>query len=454
MNASPALLPFAAVLALLGSGCPVPGSEEPEGESGESESEEGESGEPTECPVGAGPTMHTQNVDTDEMWRAEDGPHVVANDFTIHANVTVEACAVVQIAGDGAVSIDAGGSLVAAGTPDAVVTFERLDPDSPWSTIKLVGGTMRLEHAILDGGGDPLNTVPHLHGAVIVRGPDDATAAEPTLTVRHVEIRGSASQGIRLFDQGAFSADSEDLVVTGSAEHPISAEVDSADAIPTGDYTGNGDDRILLTAVDPVVHDVTLAERGVPYFVGPVDQIPDFRVFATSGSPTLTIEPGVHLQFGREGGLRIEPAVGEFPATGVLVAIGTEDDPIVLTSAATSPAPGDWQGIMFGGEPSPDSVMQHVVVEYAGGVGSGSGSCVYDDAHANNEAAIRIHGQPQGQFITDTTIVASARHGIDRGWFGDVVDFAPTNDLDGAAVCGQTYPRPEVGPCPDPVPCE
>ena len=65
--------------------------------------------------------------------------------------------------------------------------------------------------------------------------------------------------------------------------------------------------------------------------------------------------------------------------------------------------------------------MQHVHVEYAGGTGwSGSGSCLYSE-DAINEAAIRITGAPTHQFVTDTTIVASAGHGIDRGWRDDVV---------------------------------
>jgi hypothetical protein len=450
MSHSPSLLPCASLFALLAAGCPAPSSDDPEGES-----DEGESGVPMECPVGNGPTMHQDNIDEDELWRAEDGPHLITHDFTIFAAVTVEPCTVVQIMADGTLSIAEGGSLVAAGTEDGVVTFERLDPDSPWSAIEIEGGSVTLEHTILDGGGDPLNRVSHLHGAVIVRGPADATAADPTLTVRHVEIRDSATQGVRLFDQGAFTPDSEDLVVTGSAAHPISTEVDSADGIPTGDYTGNGDDRILLTVVDPVVHDMTLAERGVPYLVGAPNQIPDLRVFVQNGAATLTIEPGVELQFGREGVMRIEPAVGEFPAAGALVAVGTEDAPIVFTSAEPSPAAGDWRGIWFGGEIAPESRMQHVVVEYAGGASnSGSASCAYSDAEPTNDAAIRLFGEPTSQFITNTTIVASARHGIDRGWFGNVVDFRPSNDLEDVARCGQSWPRPDAGACPDPVPCE
>lgn len=95
-----------------------------------------------------------------------------------------------------------------------------------------------------------------------------------------------------------------------------------------------------------------------------------------------------------------------------------------------------------------------VTFERLGGDGSGSGSCVYEDGDTN-EAAIRIHGVPPGQFITDTTIVASARHGIDWGWRADeVVDFLPSNHFEDVADWRQTVSPAENAWCPDPVPCE
>lgn len=52
----------------------------------------------------------------------------------------------------------------------------------------------------------------------------------------------------------------------------------------------------------------------------------------------LTIEAGVTLRFKREGKLEVEHFVGDAPASGALVAMGTQHDPITLTSAKPSPA--------------------------------------------------------------------------------------------------------------------
>lgn len=414
-------------------------------------------GTPIECPAGQGPTEH-QDGATEQLWRAEDSPHVIPYDMTVSAAITIEPCSVVQLGGGIMVTIAAGGSITANGEPDGPVTFERLEPEEAWVAIRLLGGTMALANAVLDGGGDPQNGATHIAAAVLVRGPSGSSAPEGVLSARDVAITGSLSQGVRIEENGAFTADSEALVISESVGSPISAGFDGAGSIPSGTYTGNGDDRIVLTDEIPniVAHDMTLFDRGVPYVVGPVGQLADLRVDAGAGGlATLTIEAGVELQFRAGGVLRIDPDSAEEPASGALVAQGTEDAPILFTSAEESPAAGDWLGLVFGGELDPQTRLDNVQVEYAGGeASSGSNSCPYPGGDGINEASIRILGVPPGQFITRTTIAAGANHGIDRGWRDDlVVDFLPENSFD-VAGCRQTVSRLDNGVCPDPVPCE
>ena len=66
-----------------------------------------------------------------------------------------------------------------------------------------------------------------------------------------------------------------------------------------------------------------------------------------------------------------------------------------------------------------------------------------------NYAAIRIFGGPLSQFISDTTIFASLRDGIDRGWRSDLqTDFLANNTFTAVAGCKQTLPRTADGVCP------
>ena len=59
-----------------------------------------------------------------------------------------------------------------------------------WSTIRAIGGDISLTHAIVRGGGDPLNTLVAYAGALRVQ--------TGSLHVDDVEIADSKSQGVYL----------------------------------------------------------------------------------------------------------------------------------------------------------------------------------------------------------------------------------------------------------------
>jgi hypothetical protein len=84
---------------------------------------------------------------------------------------------------------------------------------------------------------------------------------------------------------------------------------------------------------------------------------------------TLTIEPGVVIRFDSHKALQID---------GELIARGTSGSPITFTSNNAIPMPGDWDYIVFtdtstdavyslDGSYTSGSILQHVIVEYAGG---------------------------------------------------------------------------------------
>jgi len=73
---------------------------------------------------------------------------------------------------------------------------------------------------------------------------------------------------------------------------------------------------------------------------------------------TLTIEAGVRLAFKVDCGLHVK--------NGKLVAKGTAAEPIVFTSANTTQAVGDWNGIIFDEEHLEGQVLEFVTIEFAG----------------------------------------------------------------------------------------
>jgi hypothetical protein len=178
-------------------------------------------------------------------------------------------------------------------------------------------------------------------------------------------------------------------------------------------------------------------------------------------APLLTIEAGVVLKFSKQAsgnnGLFVERASTTVAARGAIRAIGTAAKPVVFTSNEATPAPGDWVGISLRGIPDPRTRIDFARVEYAGGnTGSQGFSCgtPVSPAPLSNEAAIAIYGEPSSAFVTNTVIAKSAANGIERAWTGGVFDFLGSNTFTDVTYCRQTFPKPNVGACPDPAPCD
>lgn len=115
---------------------------------------------------------------------------------------------------------------------------------------------------------------------------------------------------------------------------------------------------------------------------------------------TLTIDPGVTVKFTSHKAMQIE---------GQLHAVGTAGSPILITSSAAAPAPGDWDYIVFtdtsadavydvSGNYVSGSTLQYVTIEYAGG------------ASVENNGAVRLNAA--APYFEHCTIRYSASGGI------------------------------------------
>jgi hypothetical protein len=272
-----------------------------------------------------------------------------------------------------------------------------------------------------------------------------------------VEIADSASQGVYLAGDVGFDATSKDVRIHGSASAPVQTYARVLGSIPTGTYTGNALDEIMISNTgNVVVDDQTMHARGVPYHVGIHQGAAQLDVGTTAGGiAVLTIEAGVTLEFETSGILRVSPTSGgTAAAVGALIAIGgtAPADKITFTSDAATPAAGAWFGVWFSGANDARTTMQHTVVRYAGGASvTGSNSCPYASRVGQNDAAIRVFGTtaPGSEFVTNSEILDSLRDGIDRGWRDDPQpDFLATNTFTNVAGCKQTVPRTLDGVCP------
>lgn len=406
---------------------------------------------PKACaPVSGVGTKHDAAT-VDETWTAAASPHVIETSLSIPAGhtITIEPCAVVRLSGSGGMIVE--GKLLALGTADKRIVFERAEASSAWRSIETrKGAEVRLAYVDIDGGG---KDVP---GALDLRG-DQETATQPILFVDHVNVKGSESVGVNVREGGGFAAGSSTLAVTGSKSFPISIWGRAAGTLPTGPFTGNGTDEILLPATggrDDIREDTTFADRGVPYRVGASSGSGMINVAASGSVPLLTIEAGVTLRFSK--GARLVVDATNNVANGALAVLGTAARPVVFTSAEATPAAGDWVGLVLEGAADARTKITYAQISYAGASSqvSSFGCPSPGAASFSNDAAIVVAGGlPSNAFVTNTAIANSAGEGIVRGWTGDAIDFLPTNTFSNIARCNQTFPKPAASVCPDPAPC-
>ncbi len=404
---------------------------------------------PSGCPVpSSAPVEHSRPIAQSERWAA--GAHLVRGDVTLGEGVTltIEPCARVRFARDASLTAARPGArLVAEGTAQLPITFEG-DGGARWSQVTVEHpARASLRHVRLsDGGGDRF----HGHATLVLRG-DGATPAKPVALVDHVTVEGSMGPGVRADRAGTFAPGSTGLAVTRSGGDAVPFAVvigeHAIDALPSGAYTGNRVDEVLVSPEGAngrggLQEDATLRDRGVPYRIG--DSAVDRFAIGAGGRDaprrtTLTIEPGVVMRFHPGVRLEVEHFTGDFAASGVLRAVGTAARPVVMTSAAPSPRPGDWMGLWYGGVPAAENRLEHVTLEYTGhDCGCVLATC--SDVRGD-EAAIIFTAAPATAFVRDTRIAHGSGHGVFRGWRGAASpDFMATNTFEDMGGCAQTLP--------------
>jgi hypothetical protein len=412
------------------------------------------------APTGAG-TTHEGVITADETWTAAGSPHKVTAALDIRAKVTIEACAVVQVAKDATISVgepDVPGSLVALGTSELVngqrdvrpVTFDALTAGSAWGPLLVQPkGTVQLAvTALLNGGADVAGN----RGALMVRGVAGGTNDGPitrSARVDHVLIERSASYGVNLEAWGTFTADSTALWVrkSGSADFPSAVRLEPgiAATLPSPLVaTGNLRDEVLLLTSKTFMANDTLVSRGLPYRAkGPL-----YVSASQDGAPvTLKVEPGVTLAFDTDVGSGMYVGSSE-TRQGILQAIGTAALPILFTSAHSPQAPGDWMALSFRKTPATGSQISYAKVEFAGADATTSGFGCGPVDQGNNAAVIVLglgaqSTGPATAWIDHTTFENNAGSTvIVSGWVGDGPSFAATNTFgSGSAGCHVSQPQ-------------
>lgn len=415
------------------------------------------------CPTElTGPTVHEGEIKADEVWSAKAGPHIVKS--TVHviegAKLTIEPCATVKLARDADLEVahpytPNRGELVAVGTESKPIRFERLE-DGAWGRLFIYHpGRARLAYVTLEGGGGSTAE----YGETIAYTGDGSLPSKHGLFVDHVTVTQSRGLGVHVYGGGAFETGSNALTIRASGDvgnpYPLMIGELAIDSVPTGTYTGNKVDEIVVrpetvSGAGGLQESATMHERGVPYRIGLTPNLDNLFIGRGSGSatPTLTIEAGITLKMVKGVAIELDGSNG---APAVIKALGTKEKPVVFTSAESTKSPGDWRGFYFNGHVSADNVLSNVRIEYTGAdclcslVTCSKGVSEY-------EAALIFGERPAKMFLENSVIAHASGHAIVQGWDGTPLDWKASNTFDDVAGCIATLPRNADTSCPESAP--
>jgi hypothetical protein len=266
------------------------------------------------------------------VWSAADNPHIVSDFLYYGGTLRIEAG--VEIRMDSLVSIV--GVLKIQGTEASPVRFVANHPDPGpgyWGEV-LARDSSEISHVELTHCGAPEVS----RGCIVAVG---------EILLQDVKVTRSGGMGIHFLGghiHAGLAAGSARLTVRESVGHPLALPASGVHSIPSSiEFIENGSNAVLVQGHN----EVQTAEwrvLGVPYEMAG-------HVHLANGA-TLTLPPGSDLRWVNGGSLQ-----------GQLHAVGTPEQPISMTSARTTPQPGDWGGVVLWGA---GSVLDHVKLSYCG----------------------------------------------------------------------------------------
>lgn len=402
-------------------------------------------------------------IGTDTTW---SGVMAIDCDVQVAATLTIAAGSTITFAAGKKMEVT--GSLHVDGTAAAPVVMTGA---SVWGPVVLAPSaptrTLWLKHVTIRNAGEaaPVEAARHLGAGLVL----DWLGG--TVLVDTVTVDGATGVGVVL-REGAFAAGSTGLTVTNSGSYALFVRQPALGTIPTGSYASNAKPAVLVGSAWTsryssggdvrIITDTVIRKLDVPYVFGTGDYKTDLAISTVQGGPPtfatiplVTIEAGVEIRFARPKTTQVYPSLvnvdsapdnGVWKPLGALRAVGTAAAPITFTSAAPTPAPGDWATIALE-ELDARTQLDHVVIAYAGGDARAIGSCVTGSPTAgggsdkDGDAALQVFfnsGAPTRALITNSVLRDSAGGGIYRAWSGADLNLTLTNTFSNIAWCQQT----------------
>jgi len=343
----------------------------------------------------------TSYTNSDETWKAQTVPYVIPRDLSIMGanNPVLRLAPGVTLAMRSGVDIKVSasnnyGTLIAQGTEEHPVTFTSFAANpqpGDWGSLWFQQGATNcvLEHVVIRYGGANTST-----NYALVNVNFNAHVSVRNSHISHGKgrefaVSSHSGNGFAEFTNNIIeSVAGEAMIIRGQVLHTLG----EGNTFIVPENSGIRVSGFASNSID-LKQDAQWSAQNVPYIVE------DFiRIYENA---TLTLDPGVELKF--TAGKHIE--VGYNSTHGRLIAKGTEELPIVFTSASAVPQAGDWQGIRFSRFALSGSILEYCNIGYAGPNATYKANVIVDPSGAGNPV------------IKNCEIHNSQRHGIYKNKF-------------------------------------
>lgn len=299
------------------------------------------------APPTCGSMQSLENI-TEPTRLREGGCYRVAQSLQVRSRLEIEPGVTIELDTGAAITITEQGSIVAAGTADAPITFTgTLKERGHWKALNIASN-------------EPANELSFVHFAYGAReSVCCANGREPAMvlisgdgraTITHSVFAHSAHNALTV-EANAQIDRFEDNQFIDNAGAPVRAAVSRAGFLDGGsDYQGDAEKphgAPYLELYGNLDSPLTLHATNLPY------RAPG-NVRVNGG---LTLEPGVRIEFSRGGGL-------EVAEQGFLHAVGTQDEPILLTGEFKDEL-GTWMGVFIGSE-ARENQLSFVEIAFGG----------------------------------------------------------------------------------------
>ena len=330
------------------------------------------------------------------IWRAQTVPYIIPNDFSVTGSTVVSSFFIIE----GGTTIMLGENsnfyvgdrlkFIAIGYIEKPITFTSLQKEpqpGDWSDIRFNHEANAVfKYCIFEYGGEYED---HMVDNAMIR-----LYSTTNISMDNCLFRYSESIAVLLYKYGAnLSIPSFSSFTNNTFEnlntYAISLQSESVNSI---DYTNNFNNHEIYIQESTISSGHTIWKN-----LGSAYILDSYVTINGEFETILEIEKGTKVKFDR-GGIKIGTASSY---GGKLIAVGTEEEPIIFTSAKENPDYGDWGGILFYKYSRPGNILNHCEILYAG-----------EYSLNFNQASVHISGNDTNVSVMNSTIAHSSHYGL------------------------------------------